>query len=181
MSSPSYRQARISDATFLGHIQVTSWRSAFRGIAPDDYLDHQVSPENQAQDWKDILTDKDQIVVVAELGNELAGYAWAHREDDPAMGWDTELVSMHILPSFKRQGIGKGLIASIASELLSRNYRSMYLWVLEDNRPARAFYELIGGAVVGKHQIELGGKDLIEVAYAWDDITALGRPGDPAE
>ena len=173
MHSPSLRHAAISDATALGTIQVTSWRSAFRGIAPDDYLDHQVSPESQAEDWKEILADGEQIVIVAEIKNEVVGYAWAHREDDPAIEWDAELISMHILPEFKRQGIGRGLFSAITAELRNRDCSSFHLSVLEENQPARAFYESMGGTLVGSRKTQLGGKDVTDVFYAWRNLSNL--------
>jgi hypothetical protein len=76
------RTAKLEDATILARIQVTSWRSAFRNIASDDYLDHMVSEEHQADDWKEILADSEQVVIVAEMDDRLLGYARAHREDD---------------------------------------------------------------------------------------------------
>jgi GNAT superfamily N-acetyltransferase len=167
------RKAELKDAAALGHIQVTSWRSAFRNIAPDDYLDHQVSEENQAGDWKEILADDAQVVFVAEMDTNLIGYAWAHKEDDKSIEWDAELISMHLLPERKRQGIGRKLFAAVAQELKEQGCHSVYLWVLEENHPSRKFYEALGGQRAGSHQINLGGKDLMEVAYGWKDIHTL--------
>jgi len=167
------RKAELKDADILGHIQVTSWRSAFRNIASDDYLDNMVSAEHQAEDWKEILADVEQVVFVAEMEDKVVGYAWAHREDDESIEWDSELISMHILPEYKRQGIGRRLFASVASQLKEQDCKSAYLWVLEENHPSRKFYEALGGQPAGKHQIELGNSELIEVAYGWKDISQL--------
>ena len=167
------RKAKLKDATTLGHIQVISWRSAFRNIASDDYLDKMVSEENQADDWKEILADAEQVVFVAETENKLVGYAWAHREDDESIEWDSELISMHILPEYKRQGIGRRLFAAVTSQLKEQGCKSVYLWVLEENHPSRKFYEALGGQYAGKHQIELGDRELTEVAYGWKDINQL--------
>lgn len=167
------RKAELKDAAALGHIQVTSWRSAFRNIAPDDYLDHQVSEENQAEDWKEILADDGQAVFVAEMDTNVIGYAWAHKEDDESIEWDAELISMHLLPEHKRQGIGRKLFAAVAGQLKEQGCHSVYLWVLEENHPSRKFYEALGGQRAGSHQINLGGKDLMEVAYGWKDIHTL--------
>lgn len=168
-----FRRATLADSSALGQVQVTSWRSAFRGIAPDDYLDHQASAENQAEDWKGILSNDTQIVIIAENDQELMGYAWSQREEDPHAKWDAELVSMHLLPEFKRQGIGRRLFSTVAAELQKQGCKSIFLWVLEDNHPARAFYESLGGKLGSKQQINLGGKDLIEVIYSWKDISEL--------
>src|SRR5215510_13450045 len=120
------RKAQVNDAPALGHIQVTSWRSAFRNIASDEYLDHMVSEEHQADDWKEIVADPEQVVYVAELNGELVGYAWAHREDDETIPWDAELISMHILPEYKRQGLGRRLFAAAAKQLHEQGCESIY-------------------------------------------------------
>ena len=167
------RKAKIEDAPAIAHIQVTSWRSAFRNIASDQYLDHMVSEVDQVVDWKEILADPEQVVVIAENGNKLIGYAWAHQEEDESVEWDAELISMHILPEYKRRGIGRRLFAATATQLKEKGCSSIYLWVLEENHPSRKFYEILGGQPAGQHQIELGDRKLSEVAYGWKDICEL--------
>ena len=49
----------------------------------------------------------------------------------------------------------------------------MLLWVLQDNRPACRFYKVPGGKEVGEKTIEIGGANLVEVAYYWKDLTVL--------
>ena len=49
----------------------------------------------------------------------------------------------------------------------------MLLWVLQDNHPARRFYESMGGEHVDEKTITIGGTDLIEVAYGWKDIAEI--------
>jgi len=169
----SIHKAKPKDATALGHIQVTSWRSAFRNIASDDYLDNMISVEHQAEDWKEILADSEQVVFVAEMEDRFVGYAWAHKEDEESIEWDSELISMHILPEYKRQRIGRRLFAAVAKQLQEQGCKSIYLWVLEENHPSRKFYEALGGQYAGKHQIELGDRKLTEVAYGWKDIRQL--------
>jgi ribosomal protein S18 acetylase RimI-like enzyme len=169
------RKAEMQDAASLGMIQVTSWRSALRNIASDNYLDHMVSPEGQAEDWKEILADAEQVVLIAEVENTAVGYAWAHREEDEAIDWDAELISLHLLPEYKRQGIGRKLLAAAAKQLKEHGCTSIYLWVLEENHPARKFYEVLGGELSGDQSIELGDSKLMEVAYGWKDIGQLER------
>jgi ribosomal protein S18 acetylase RimI-like enzyme len=170
-----FRRATLADSPALGQVQVTSWRSAFRGIAPNDYLDHQANVDNQVEDWKKILADDAQLVFVVENEQHLIGYAWAQREKNPDIEWDSELISMHLLPDYKRQGIGKKLFSTVSAELQRQGCTSIYLWVFEDNRSARFFYEALGGKLAGKQEITLGGKNLIEVVYSWKDISKLSR------
>jgi ribosomal protein S18 acetylase RimI-like enzyme len=167
------RKAEPEDAAALGHIQVTSWRSAFRGIASDNYLDHMVSEESQANDWNEILAKREAVVIIAEVENASVGYAWAQANDDKSIGWDSELISMHILPEHKRQKIGRKLFAAAATELKAQGCKNIYLWVLEENYPARKFYETFGGQPAGKQIIQLGDRELTEVAYGWKNINQL--------
>jgi hypothetical protein len=49
----------------------------------------------------------------------------------------------------------------------------MIIWVLRDNRPARDFYERLGGAYVRAQPITIGSATLEEVSYGWrrlDDV-----------
>ena len=61
--------------------------------------------------------------------------------------------------------------------------RSMYLWVLEQNVAAQAFYAARGGRSVGGALVEspgsvpgrLSGRPL-KLRYAWQDARAIPRP-----
>ena len=50
----------------------------------------------------------------------------------------------------------------------------MLLWVSRRKSfSARRFYESLGGKVVRSQEINIGGVDLVEVAYGWKDIERL--------
>ena len=163
----------MNDAPALGYIQVTSWRSTFRNIMTDNFLDNLVSLEGQAEDWKKILADAEQVVFVAEMDNKRVGYAWAQRINDRSIPWESELVSLHLLPEYKHQKIGRRLFATAAKELKGQGCKSIYCWVIEENYSARKFYEALGGQFAGRQPIELGDSQLTEVAYSWKDINQL--------
>jgi hypothetical protein len=46
--------------------------------------------------------------------------------------------------------------------------------VLAQN-PSRQFYEALGGKYLYEKPIEIGGANLIKVAYGWPDIHALAQ------
>ena len=92
------------------------------------------------------------------------------RENDPS--YSGELYAIYLLEQQQRQGIGRRLVAELCSWLLSEGLNSMYTWVLEKN-PSRRFYESLGGIEFKRQTITIGGRDVVEVAYGWDDITPL--------
>src|ERR1700678_3407364 len=85
------------------------------------------------------------------------------------------LDNLHVLPSQKGKGIGRKLVRDIAC-WCDRSYPSkgLYLWVFEQNIPARRFYELLEGVVVGEaHWSGPDGTVVKEIRYAWKNITEL--------
>ncbi len=48
----------------------------------------------------------------------------------------------------------------------------MAVWVLGLN-PYRKFYEALGATVIGEKTIERGGKPWVDIAYGWQDLSAL--------
>jgi ribosomal protein S18 acetylase RimI-like enzyme len=79
------------------------------------------------------------------------------------------LYALYVLPSRQRQGCGRRLVQAVARRLVASGMRSVLVWVLAANIPARRFYEALGGAVVREQPIEIGGATLTEVAYGWPD------------
>ena len=75
-----------------------------------------------------------------------------------------ELVAIYVEPAFKYQGIGTKLIKACEVIAASRDKKEIKLWVLEDNKSSRAFYEKNGfnGLTVMKKIDQLG---LMEVRY----------------
>jgi len=53
----------------------------------------------------------------------------------------------------------------------------MLVWVLAEN-PNRRFYESLGGRFLRSTTITLGGADLEEWAYGWDDLRGLAGMGE---
>ena len=75
------------------------------------------------------------------------GFANTFFDDDPT--WGALLDNLHVAHSHRRLGIGARLMALSAEALLERpEPTGLYLWVLEQNRDAQAFYEACGGSCV---------------------------------
>lgn len=79
-----------------------------------------------------------------------------------------EIVSIYLLPEYIGKGWGKALLQRAVEELHKEGYRDIFLWVLEENRNARGFYERMG---FRKREVYLndniGGRDLREVQYVY--------------
>jgi ribosomal protein S18 acetylase RimI-like enzyme len=177
--NPVMRRAKVTDADAIARVHIDTWRSTYQGIMPDEHL-AQLSYENRATGWRDILSDvtSPSFTFLAESETGVVGFATGGPERAGNATYKGELFGIYVLEARQRQGIGQRLTLAVAEELQRRGHNSMLVWVLKDN-PSRAFYERFGGAPVGEKQILIGGRSLIEVAYGWRDLDVLlGRSTD---
>ena len=65
------------------------------------------------------------------------------------------------------------LVAAVCRRFVQRGLTSMVISVLEDNLPARSFYERLGGKYQSVESIRVGRQDLREITYGWKDIRGL--------
>lgn len=167
------RLATTRDAVGLAHVQITSYRTAYAPLLPASFL-AQFSAEEQTQDWRDLINaDNDEILYVAEVdAGEIVGYALGRPRASGDVEYASELVALHVLPSHQRQGVGQQLFAAMAAHLQQQNCPSLVVWVLALN-PARAFYEHLGGELVGSQHSDIDSVEIEEVAYGWPDIEQL--------
>jgi len=172
------RQATLQDCTGIARVQVDSYRTAYAGILPQAYLDH-FTYEEQAQDWRDLLSapGQDVLLVAVSDAGELMAYAVSRPGPAVIAPYDSELVALHVRRSYQKQSVGRQLVAASARQLQSQGCASLMLWVLEHN-PARSFYELLGGQQIGEQTVQLGEGDVAakEIAYGWPDLQSLCAP-----
>jgi GNAT superfamily N-acetyltransferase len=175
------RTAQVNDAENIARVQVETWRTAYRGIVPDERL-ATLDPEKSAESIGKLLeeTGDGPFGLVAEVSGEVVGFAIGGPARDGQQGFDGELWGIYVRKENQQCGIGRRLVSTVAERLIRQGHRSMLVWVLAEN-PYRRFYESLGGEPVGEKEIVIGGKTLGEIAYGWRDIgilvSALCQPG----
>lgn len=167
------RPAQLPDAPAVAEVHVATWRTAYAGIIPAAYLD-QLDVNERAMMWHRALSDlqSPRITFVAEdAQRQIAGFAVGapNREAHPV--YTGELMAIYVLAAHQGKGLGKRLFQSLAVWLHEQGHHHVLLWVLADNRSGIAFYEALGGRRVGQKYMTIGGADLLEYAYGWDDLT----------
>jgi ribosomal protein S18 acetylase RimI-like enzyme len=122
---------------------VRGWRSAYRGLVPDAYLDG-LRVEERRERWRERLEDGACAFVLEQHG--IAGYC---RVDPPG-----EVASLYVLPERRRGGIGSALLTAGLDELRVRGAVTATLWVFKANHAARAFYARVGFAPDGAEGVD---------------------------
>lgn len=161
------RLATIDDSEILSKIARQSFYEAFADNPknhPNDmklYMDEAFSVETISSE----LVDEDNIYLIANLKNELAGYAKIRlnsREDCISEGKTIELCRLYALDKFIGKGIGKTLMQSYFELVKENNCEIAWLGVWEFNYKAQEFYKKFGFEKVGEHVFQLGNDPQID-------------------
>jgi ribosomal protein S18 acetylase RimI-like enzyme len=181
MSAIGFRQAVAEDSAALGALHLASWRETYAGILPEPLL-AALSADERAAMWRAVLENPGLFgggtIFVAEAEHGIVGFGACGAQRDAglnAQGFDGEIGAVYVLEAHQGAGVGASLMRLMAARLLDQGRTAASLWVLSDNRPARAFYERLGGVPVGEKREEQAGAVLTEVAYGWSDLAGLAR------
>jgi GNAT superfamily N-acetyltransferase len=173
-----FRCAGRSDAGAIAALHADSWRRHYRGAYSDSFLDGDVVADRLAV-WTDQLREPhpDRYTLLAEDGEGLIAFAHTAFDDDPT--WGALLDNLHVAHGQKRRGVGKQILALTAHAVIERGNR-LYLWVLEQNVDAQAFYEACGARRVerapasppGGVASRLTGSP-VKLRFAWADLAVI--------
>ncbi|MBB4826153.1 L-amino acid N-acyltransferase YncA [Sporosarcina luteola] len=169
------RKAVQGDEEGIAKVHVDSWRSTYKGIVSDEYLE-QLSYEERANMWKRAIGGN-PLYVAENADDQIVGFATGGKErSGNYAGYAGELYAIYLLKEAQGKGLGALLTAAIAKELGQMGIPSMLVWVLDEN-PSKAFYERLGGQVVDETTVPIGGEAFLEIALGWKDISVLSRKG----
>ena len=165
------REATPDDIPGIARVHVDTWRTAYPGIVPAEHMAG-LSYERSEARWREhaFIEGTGRFVYVAEDAMWIVGSASGGPERDGIPGYDGELYGLYVLEAYQRRGIGRELMRTVSQRLVADGFRAMIIWALKENRRARAFYEAMGGVLVGEKTITIGGSELADVAYGWPDI-----------
>ena len=164
----SIRYGSPDDADAIAALHAESWRSAYRGLVPEDELGEALDGERR-EFWRTRFAAPDpgrRVVFLATSGDVLVGFACLLADADPDHG--PLLDNLHVKPGWRGHGIGARLLQeSRAWARAIAPGQPMHLWVLEGNMPARRFYEHQGGAEVERRSEERGGMTIAVWRCVW--------------
>lgn len=137
------KKAIVSDAQTISSIHALSWKSAYQGLIPNQYLDELKNDfwVKAFEDW--IGTNKVTSQIIYDNDLPIGCIAYGKSRDDKLPDWG-EIISIYFIPSYIGKGYGKKLMDAALSDMKSQGLNDVYLWVLEGNTCARKFYEKVG-------------------------------------
>ncbi len=166
------RPATGQDIAAIAALQTASWRDSYRGMLSDAYLENEMSGD-LLRHWQGVELRPEDVVLVAEEAGAVVGFIAVWCDPDPYID------NLHVLPDLRSRGTGRRLMQAAAEALMRRGHASAYLWVLEANRRALAFYESLGGQRGEAADHEVFGQMLPSLKVVWPDLSRIAavRPG----
>ncbi len=164
------RPATREDARPIAEVHVASWRHAYRGLLPDDYLERLSVDDREAQRlaWFADPRSSSGVLVAEDDAGRVVGFATfgPSRDDDAPMGTG-EVPAIYVDPAEVGTGIGRQLIEETAAALREAGFTRATLWVLEENASARRFYEKVGwtwDGAVSTHDFDCANEPVVRYA-----------------
>lgn len=170
MSGVSTRDMAAHDIWAVSTLRVTGWRTAYRGIVPDDYLDG-LSVEADAERRRSVFQKDPRIQnVVAEDDRGVVGWGvLGPCRDDDATDTDGEVYALYVAVARIGTGVGRTLMEELIRRAERAGFTALALWVLAENHRARRFYERAGFGFDGSQaEWSVDGISIPEVRYAKD-------------
>lgn len=167
------RRAGVEDARAIAYVRVESWRTTYDGIVPAAFL-AAMDAESGVDGWREPLQSSEVDFFVAEDEAGVFGFVCGGGIREAIEDFDAELYAIYLSKDRQRGGVGRQLTFRVAEALRVRGFKSMVVWVLEDNRPAVAFYKGLGAVQVSQKKIEIGGAELSDLCLGWANIGCVG-------
>lgn len=173
-ASVSYQVARPQDAQGIAELHAESWRRHYRGAFSDAFLDGDVVGYLLSL-WTTRLAEPAPLArtILAFCDGRVTGLAHTFLDDDPRFG--AFLDNLHVAYGMKRLGVGTRLLDLTRQAVRDWSPASgLYLWVLQQNADAQAFYSARGGVCVESGHTPPPGEDPsrlcgtpLSLRYAW--------------
>lgn len=156
MTTAVIRDGVVADADQVAGVHVRSWQAAYRGLIAQEILDG-LSIADRAEGWRRNLSSPLPTVIgilVAEDSGRIVGWTsfGSGREKEGAE--DGEIYGIYADPSAWSSGVGHALLEAAEQRLAEAGHTRGYLWVLDGNERADAFYARHGWEADGASRVE---------------------------
>ncbi|MFF5207047.1 GNAT family N-acetyltransferase [Streptosporangium sp. NPDC000396] len=145
------RDGGPDDAEDVLRIKNETWKTAYQGLLPQDFLDDLRVEPRAVEVWRGRLADDALHAMIGEVDGEAAGFSlFGSARDEGLTGG--EIYAIYVLSSHWSTGLGLALMERSTARLREMGHADVGLWVLEGNTRARRFYERFGFTPSGRTQ-----------------------------
>jgi ribosomal protein S18 acetylase RimI-like enzyme len=166
MSGIATRLATVADLSACAAVHIESCLDIYRPFVSAEV--HASSlPANLKAVWAAEGLEGGDFIMLAEEDGKVLGIV-AVRNREPAY-----VDNFHVLPSFKRRGIGRMLMRAAVDEMLKQGKIDCYLDFALGNDGAKQFYIALGGELGEEVEGDLFGHPLPAQIVRFPDLAAI--------
>jgi len=166
------RKAILTDAAGIAKVHVDSWKSTYKNIIPDVFLE-KLSYGQRTELWTRNISKEGNYVFIAENHKgEIIGFADCGKRESNTVPNSGDLTSIYLLEEYQGLGIGKQLLKQLFLQFKELGLDRVFVEVLEDNN-TRYFYQYYGANLLKKEQITIAGSSLNLIIYEWNDVNQV--------
>ena len=129
--------ARQEDIEDISQVLATSWKSAYRGIIEDTFLDN-LRQDNWVQKLRSGFNKNGGFCMVLREEGQIVGAAILTVAETET---EIHLTALYLLPERIGKGYGSILYSAVEAEIIKRGYSECSLAVLQANDRAIGFYK----------------------------------------
>jgi GNAT superfamily N-acetyltransferase len=170
------RAAVPADEGIFVQAQVAGWQHAYKSLLPASYL-HGALLEERREFWRGEFAAKrpHQLLAVAEFDGKVVGVSSAFSAI-PITHGECCIDQLYVLPSHKRSGVGRQLIAAASAWCEENGSTSVVLSVIEGNADGVKFYTALGGSPrMAEPWLPPCGGSLPVLEFVWPEIRVLSE------
>lgn len=141
------REGVEADAPAMAEVNAAGWREGYRGIVPSEAFDRLPVAQWRREMREGLRSPRgSSFTWIAERDGDVVGYCFvaAPGRTEPGDSKLSELVAIYVGEADWRRGIGSRLMSASISRAGERGFEEMFLWTIEANERAIAFYESHG-------------------------------------
>lgn len=135
------RSATEKDALAVATINVLGWKTTYRGLVPDELLDHLSVTEKRIENFSKAISDC-PIFLVAENETGVIGYLNGGKPHISEFPYLHEIYGFYVHPEYQGKGIGTALIGAFQEKIKGQSF---CVCMLDGNTKALHFYQKRGG------------------------------------
>lgn len=167
------RLAGPPDADVIAAIHTASWRTAYRGLLDDEFLDGALDgySRDRWRVWFTLIGGPPSHLVLAEDGDDAVGFLCIVHSG----GEHGDLIAnLHVVQEARGRGIGRRLLQEAARLVMEHDGKAMHLWVYSGNDAAIRFYSRAGGQAESEQpHLAADGKMRPSWRFVWPDVSQI--------
>jgi len=154
---------------------ISCWQSAYKGIVSDEYLKNMLAEKKQrVEKYKSIFIAPGDCEYFCVMQSErMIGFLIIQKNrDEFRIG---EIWAIYLIEEFWGKGYGTKLLDFALAELKHAGKKNVFLWVFEENKKARRFYEKHGFCFDGtKREVDkYGCISLVQLRYSFNCLMRM--------